>query len=138
MLFLKTETMKLHTAITEGVKISVTTQFRPDFSKVNESLYYFHYRIEIENRNNFAVKLKLRCWHIYDSLNPFRTIEGEGVVGNQPELQPGEIFNYTSGCDLHSEIGYMEGFYVFENLLTNEEFRVTVPKFDLIFPGKNN
>lgn len=130
--------MKSHTAITEGVKISVTTQFRPDFSRIHESLFYFHYKIEIENRNNFPVQLISRYWHIYDSLNPSRIVEGDGVVGNQPEFQPGEVYSYTSGCDLHSEMGYMEGFYKFRNLLTEEEFNVTVPRFDLIFPGRLN
>jgi len=130
--------MKLHTAITEGVRISVQPQFRPDFSKVNESVYYFHYRISIENRNNFPVKLLKRCWHIYDSLNPFRIVEGDGVIGNLPELQPGEVYHYTSGCDLNSEMGYMEGYYTFENMLTKETFKVNVPQFHLVFPGKYN
>jgi ApaG protein len=134
----KRKGMKMHTATTEGVKISVSTLFRPDFSNIGESTFYYHYKIHIENRNNFPIKLLKRQWHIYDSLNPFRLVEGEGVIGNQPELQPGEIFTYTSGCDLHSEIGYMHGYYTFKNLLTGENFRVTVPQFDLVFPGKYN
>jgi ApaG protein len=130
--------MKLHTATTEGVKISVETRFHSDFTNVNESLFYYHYKIEIENRNNFPVKLIRRNWLIFDSLNFPRSVDGEGVVGNTPELQPGEVFHYTSGCDLSSEIGFMQGFYTFENCITKEIFNVDVPRFELYFPGKLN
>lgn len=125
-------------SITDGVEVGVTTQFRADVTRINENSYFFNYRIDIENRNRFSVKLLHRDWFIFDSLNPPLHVSGEGVVGQQPVLEPGEIYSYTSGCELHSELGSMHGFYTFMNLSTNEIFRVNIPVFSLIFPGRMN
>lgn len=128
----------MKTAITEGIKISVVTSFKPEFSRLEGNLYYFDYRISIENRNPFSVKLLTREWFIYDSLAAPKYVSGEGVVGQQPVLEPGEIYTYSSGCDLNSEIGYMTGHYVFKNMENNAEFPVLIPKFELVFPAKLN
>ena len=125
-------------SITEGVEVSVSTQFRADVSQSTDHSYFFNYRIEIENRNSYSVKLLHRDWFIFDSLNPPIHVSGEGVIGQQPELEPGESYSYTSGCELNSEIGSMHGFYTFLNLNTNEIFRVNIPTFQLIFPGRFN
>jgi len=125
-------------SITEGVEVGVTTQFRADVSHTKEGSYFFNYRISIENRNSFSVKLIHRDWFIFDSLNPPVHVSGEGVVGQQPVLEAGESYSYTSGCELHSEIGSMHGFYTFMNTDTNDLFRVEIPAFDLIFPGRLN
>lgn len=128
----------MKTATTEGVKISVKTLFRSDLSCALDSQFFFNYTIEITNNNHFPVKLMSRNWFIFDSINEPRLVSGDGVVGEQPILKPGESFTYTSGCDLQSEIGYMKGFYTFENHLTGDLLKATVPTFDLIFPGKLN
>jgi len=125
-------------SITEGVEVGVTTQFRADVSQTKEGSYFFNYRVSIENRNSYSVKLLHRDWFIFDSLNPPVHVSGEGVVGQQPILEPGESYSYTSGCELHSEIGSMHGFYTFINEETNDLFRVEIPAFDLIFPGRLN
>lgn len=130
--------MNQQIAITEGVAVSVLPTFRTDISQVNSQIYYFNYRIRIENRNAFSVQLIHRDWFIFDSLNVPSHVSGEGVVGQQPILEPGEVYEYTSGCELHSEMGAMHGFYTFKNSLTQEIFRVEIPMFQLVFPGKMN
>lgn len=126
------------TALTYGVKISVESIYRKDLSNAENGLFFFNYRIVIENKNDFDIQLKTRYWFIFDSLNPAREIEGDGIVGEQPILEPGRKHVYVSGCDLHSEIGYMKGHYVFEKVNSTETFEVAVPKFDLVTKPKLN
>lgn len=126
----------MNTATTEGVKITVNTRFRPDLSQITESQFFFNYRINIENHNEFDVQLLNRDWYIFDSLNEPNFVSGNGVVGEQPILKPGQTFTYTSGCELFSEIGFMKGFYTFKNLRNEQLFQVFVPTFKLIYPPK--
>ncbi len=128
----------MNIAITEGVKISVTTQYRPDLSQLNDSLIFFNYRIEIENCNSYAVRLLHRDWFIHDSLNNPEHVSGEGVIGEQPVLRPGEKYSYVSGCELRSELGFMKGYYTFKNLSEDTVFQVFIPKFQLIYPYRMN
>ena len=128
----------METAITEGIEITVDTNFRSDFSSIPENLYFFNYRITIQNHNNFNVQLIKRDWYIFDSLNDPNFVSGDGVVGEQPILKPSQNFTYTSGCELQSEIGFMKGFYTFKNLSSGEFFQVFIPKFKLIYPPKLN
>jgi len=128
----------MNTITTEGVKITVETQYRSDLSKVNSNQFFFNYHIEIKNNNDFNVQLLHRDWYIFDSLNHADTVSGEGVVGELPILKPGQTFKYTSGCGLVSEIGYMKGFYTFKNENTGKLFEVSIPKFDLIYIAKMN
>ncbi len=92
----------------------------------------FAYRITIENHNNFSVKLQRRHWHIFDSNGSYREVEGEGVVGVQPILQPGERYQYVSGCNLRTEMGKMYGSYTMENLNNKKSFEVNIPIFEMI------
>ena len=128
----------MYTATTEGVKITVSTQFRPDLSQVDLGVYFFNYRIEIENINPYKIQLKHRDWYIFDSLNDASFVSGEGVIGEQPSLNPGERFIYTSGAELSSDVGFMKGFYTFLNLGTETYFQVNVPTFQLVTPPKLN
>jgi ApaG protein len=127
-----------NTAITSGVRISVSTQFRPDLSDPLNSRFFFNYRVTIENENNFPVTLLHRDWYIFDSLNEADFVSGEGVVGEQPNISPEKKFTYISGCELHSEIGQMKGFYTFRNEMNGDLFQVHIPQFDLIYPAKLN
>lgn len=124
--------------ISEGVEISVETFYQDDYSKPLSGEYMFAYRITIENHNDFSIKLHSRHWYIIDSNSTKREIEGEGVVGVQPMLQPGERYQYVSGCNLQSEIGKMYGSYQMENLHTKTFFDVNIPAFEMIAPFKNN
>lgn len=130
--------MKSEPQITQGVSVSVCTEFRHDLSRVKQSIYFFNYKITIENRNDFAIQLLSRHWYIFDSLSDLRIVKGDGVIGEQPTLQPGEVYSYTSGCDLNSEIGNMNGYYLFRREIDNDTFHVTVPKFDLIYSARLN
>jgi ApaG protein len=122
--------------ISEGVEISVETFYQPDYSNPVSGEYMFAYRITIENHNNFPVKLNRRHWHIFDSNGSYREVEGEGVVGVQPTLQPGERYQYVSGCNLRTEMGKMHGVYSMENLNNKKTFEVNIPVFEMIVPFK--
>lgn len=124
--------------ITSGIRISVSAVLNDDRSIIDQGRFFHNYFIRIVNTNPFPVRLLRRHWEIYDSLHPLRHVDGDGVVGLSPVLQCGEHFEYSSGCDLYSEIGSMSGYYVFLRLDTLEEIKVVIPKFDLIFHGKLN
>jgi ApaG protein len=122
--------------ISEGVEVNVETFYQPDYSNPISGEYMFAYKISIDNHNNFAVKLLRRHWHIFDSNGTYREVEGEGVVGVQPALNPGERYQYVSGCNLHTEMGKMHGTYTMENLNSKKIFEVNIPVFEMIVPFK--
>jgi ApaG protein len=124
--------------ISFGVQVSVETFYQPDFSNPMQSEYMFAYRVTIENYNNFPVKLHSRHWHIFDSNGTTREVEGDGVVGVQPILQPGDPYQYISACNLRTEMGKMYGTYKMENTDTGEFFTVNIPAFEMIVPAKYN
>jgi ApaG protein len=124
--------------ITEGVQVSVETFYQEDYSNPLQGEYMFAYRVEIENYNSFPVQLHRRHWFIFDSNATRREVEGDGVVGVQPVILPGETYRYVSGCNLKTEIGRMVGTYQMENLNTREFFTVQIPSFDMVVPYKNN
>lgn len=124
--------------ISEGVKVSVETFYQQDYSNPLQSEFMFAYRITIENHNAFPVKLHSRHWHIFDSDGSNREVEGEGVVGMQPVISPGEEYQYVSGCNLHTEMGRMHGAYLMENLHSKELFDVNIPAFEMVTPFKYN
>lgn len=124
--------------ISEGVKISVETFYQQDYSNPIQSEYMFAYRITIENHNDFPVKLHSRHWYIFDSDGSYREVEGEGVVGMQPTIEPGDEYQYVSGCNLHTEMGRMHGTYQMENLHNKQLFEANIPAFEMITPFKYN
>lgn len=126
------------TLTTLGVQVSVKTRFNENLSNPLQSEFFFNYDIEMKNQNPYPVQLLTREWYIFDSLNDAQYVSGSGVVGEQPVLNPGETFRYTSGCELFSEIGFMRGFYTFKVLETGRLFDVSVPQFMLEFIGKLN
>jgi len=124
--------------VTEGVKIMVETFYQPSQSNPINSEHLFAYRITIENLTIYPVKLLSRHWHILDSNGTHREVEGDGVVGQQPVIQPGDSYQYTSAANLHSEIGKMYGTYLMENLFNKKKLTITIPEFQLIAPAKMN
>jgi len=124
--------------ISEGIEISVETFYQSDYSNPANNEFMFAYRITIENHNTFTVKLLRRQWYIFDSNGEHRDVEGEGVVGVQPVLKPGEQFQYVSGCNLRTEMGKMQGYYSVENQDNKAQFSVKIPSFELIVPLKMN
>lgn len=124
--------------ISEGVTISVETFFQPDYSNPVNSEYMFAYRVTIENNNTFPVQLLSRHWFIFDSNGSNREVEGEGVIGVQPLINPGEQYQYVSGCNLKTEMGKMYGTYTMENRNTKKTFEVNIPVFEMTVPFKLN
>lgn len=117
--------------VTKGIKISVETHFEGMFYKNYKMHYAFGYRITIENQSNDSVQLKSRFWEIKDVLNKTETVSGEGVIGKQPVLKPGEIYTYQSGCLLTGPFGAMKGHYNMVNFTTQKKFNVNIPSFKL-------
>ena len=135
---LSTKRFCMNTLLTKGVEVTVHTQFRPELSSVIDSRYFFNYRVVLENHNDFEVQLLSRDWYIFDSLNAPDFISGDGVVGEQPVLKPGQRYTYVSGCELFSEIGLMKGFYTFRNQENKSTFQVVIPSFSLTYPHRMN
>ena len=124
--------------ISEGIKVSVETFYQPEFSNPLQAEFMFAYQITIENHNNFPVQLLSRHWYIFDSNGSTREVEGEGVVGEQPVIHPGESYQYMSGCNLRSEMGRMHGTYILKNLDNIKQFSVQIPAFEMQVPFKMN
>ncbi len=124
--------------VTEGISIMVETFYQPTQSNPLNSEYLFAYRITIENQTLYPVKLLSRHWHIIDSNGTHREVQGEGVVGRQPIIEPGDSYQYTSAAGLRSDIGKMYGTYLIENLFNKKKFTVLIPEFQLLVPAKMN
>ena len=126
------------TEITDGVKISVETIYQPEYSNPANEHFMFAYRVNIENLTENSVRLLNRHWYIFDSNGTNREVEGEGVVGQQPVIEPGDNHEYVSGCNLKTDMGSMKGSYEMERIVDGLKFRVNIPKFYLIAPYKLN
>lgn len=124
--------------ISEGLTISVETFYQPDYSNPANSEYMFAYRITIENNNSYPVQLLRRHWYIFDSNGTHKEVEGEGVIGMQPQINPGEKYQYISGSNLRTDMGKMHGTYFMVNSNSKKTFHVNIPAFDLIVPFKLN
>lgn len=126
------------TALSSGIEISVTCNYEERFSNPTNSLFMFSYYITIENHNTFPIKLERRRWQIIDSHSHKRVVTGEGVVGQQPIILPGERYSYRSSCDFPTDTGQMAGSYTLRNLNSDESFDVPVPPFTLMVPHRLN
>ena len=129
---------KMVSKISEGITVSVETFYQPEYSNPSASEFMFAYRITIENKNIYPVKLLRRHWYIYDASGSLREVEGEGVVGVQPQINPGNEYQYISGCNLQTEMGKMYGTYLMENCNNNKQFDVIIPAFEMTVPFKMN
>ena len=126
------------TQVTKGIKVSVQTTFEGTFFKNYKMHYAFGYTITIENQSKDTVQLISRHWDVFDSLKELETIDGEGVIGKKPVIQPGKSHTYSSGCLLASPIGAMRGYYQMVDLTSTEEFEVEVPTFKFAAPFAMN
>jgi ApaG protein len=124
--------------ISEGVTVSVETFYQPEYSNPSNNEFMFAYRITIENSNDFPVRLLRRHWHILDATGSRREVEGEGVIGVQPQINVGTKYQYISGCNLKTEMGKMYGTYLMENVNNNKRFDVQIPAFEMTVPFKMN
>jgi ApaG protein len=113
-----------------GIRITVSPRFAPEHSDANEPRYVFIYHIRIENIGDRTAQLLWRHWYIHDDRAGVTEVQGEGVVGEQPVLAPGDVHEYESYCVLQGSTGHMEGYYVFHSP-DGQEFRAEIPRFDL-------
>ena len=125
-------------SITKGVEVSVESNYLASHSNPVQQHFFFSYTITIRNNGPKTIQLLRRHWNIFDSLSEPRIVDGEGVVGETPLLESGEVFQYNSGCNLSSEIGFMEGHYLFQDLSDESFFEVEIPRFILVTPFKLN
>jgi ApaG protein len=101
------------TALTEGIRVTVRSQYLPDQSSPNDDRFVFAYTVKIINEGAGTAQLRTRHWIITDGRGVVEEVRGDGVVGEQPRLTPGETFQYTSGCVLQTPVGTMHGSYRF-------------------------
>lgn len=126
------------TAISQGIKISVETMYQDEYSNPANDQFMFAYRIEIENLSDYTIQLLRRQWQIFDSNGTQKEVEGEGVVGVQPILEPGQLHAYVSGCQITTDIGSMRGHYSMIRVADGTTFNVEIPEFQLMVPYRLN
>jgi ApaG protein len=101
----------MSSALTRGILVTVRSRYIPEKSSANARQYAFAYTVNIANRGDVTARLESRHWIITDSEGDVQEVRGEGVVGAQPELRPGEEFEYTSWCMIATPVGSMRGSY---------------------------
>lgn len=119
---------------TYRIDVDVQTEFRPEQSEPEAGRFFFAYTITIENSGTVPAKLLTRHWLITDADGKVQEVTGEGVVGEQPYLRPGEAFRYTSGAMLETPVGAMEGSYQME-ADDGHRFDAMIDAFTLARPG---
>lgn len=120
------------TAITQGIQVTVEVTYQAEFSNPHQHHFVFTYKVTIENKSQHTYQLLSRRWEIVDAAEEVKIIVGEGVVGKQPILEPGEKHSYVSGCNLISGLGKMSGSYTMEKLFDGKQMDIKVPEFQLI------
>jgi ApaG protein len=123
----------LYESVTRGIRISVEPDYLEDESEPDEDHYVWAYRVRIDNDSDETVRLKNRRWHITDATGRTVIVTGDGVIGEQPSLQPGDAYEYTSGCPLPTPSGLMFGVYGMETD-SGEHFEADIPAFSLDSP----
>jgi ApaG protein len=125
--------MSIYSATTRGILIQVTPIFLAEQSDPSSDTYVWSYTVEIENTSQVTVQLTARRWEITDRNGITQVVQGPGVVGEQPILQSGDSFIYTSGCPLSTPSGLMRGTYRMATL-DGEIFEAHIPAFSLDSP----
>lgn len=120
-------------ALTRGVRVRVESEYAPDRSQPCKNQWFFLYTVTIRNESDDTIQLLTRHWIITDGTGSVQEVRGPGVVGKQPTLKPGDSFEYTSGCELTTAFGVMEGSY---QMLSEagERFDVRIAPFTLSEP----
>ena len=123
----------MYRALTRNIQVTVTPGFMPEQSQPASRQFFWAYTVEIENLGPETVRLHARHWRITDADGREQQVDGLGVIGQQPVLEPGARFSYTSGCPLTTPEGFMAGSY---EMITDsgEHFRVEIPAFSLDSP----
>lgn len=126
----------MYSRTTNSIKVNVEPFYLDDQSEPEKNYYVWAYQIKIENLGDHRVKLKNRHWTITDAYGRIHEVKGEGVVGEQPELNPGESFEYTSGTPLDTPSGIMSGTY---EMIADDGsvMDIVIPAFSLDSPYEN-
>jgi ApaG protein len=124
------EDLNMYRAVTRNIEVTVVPKFLPDRSDPDRRDFFWAYTIEIVNKSAATVQLKTRHWRITDALGRVQEVRGAGVVGEEPVLDPGQSFEYTSGVPLPTSSGFMAGSY---GMVTSdgERFEIEIPAFSL-------
>ncbi|MAZ03578.1 MAG: Co2+/Mg2+ efflux protein ApaG [Sneathiella sp.] len=122
-----------YSKITENIMVSVTPVYLAERSRPSDGLYVWAYQVRIENQGSRTVTLRNRHWRITNADGHTETVDGEGVIGEQPVLAPGDIYEYTSGTPLSTSSGIMVGTYDMESE-EGKTFAVDIPAFSLDSP----
>ncbi len=122
-----------YSATTRGIRVDVEPTYLADRSDPDRSQWVWAYEITITNGGNGTVQLQERTWEITDGNGKVDHVHGPGVVGEQPILNGGDVFRYSSGCPLRTPSGFMSGFYTFTDE-ADDRFDVAVPPFSLDLP----
>ncbi len=122
--------------MTQGIRVRVQSAYLPDQSSPDDDRYVFAYTITITNESVFTAQLRTRHWIITDGRGSVEEVKGDGVVGEQPRLGPGQSFQYTSGCVLKTPIGTMQGSYRFWRD-DGTYFDATIAPFSLASPVRH-
>lgn len=125
--------MRVYEDRTEGILVRVSPGFSLAQSDPDEGRFVFSYQVHLENFGTESGTLLYRHWQIHDSVGEDSEVDGEGVIGQQPELGPGETHSYQSFCVLTSPNGYMQGHYTFQRA-DGRRFKVRIPRFTLTAP----
>ncbi|MBP0447023.1 Co2+/Mg2+ efflux protein ApaG [Roseomonas sp. SSH11] len=122
------------TAVTRGLRVTVRSYYLADQSDPELGRHVWAYRVRITNEGRDTVQLMKRSWEITDAQGRTQRVHGDGVVGEQPVLEPGEAFEYTSGTPLATPSGFMRGLYHMVVPATGERFDAEIPPFSLDSP----
>jgi ApaG protein len=122
---------------TRSIRVSVRSFYLEDQSEPDESHFVWAYRVKIENQGRESVQLLRRTWKITDARGKTQHVDGDGVVGERPLLEPGESFEYTSGTPLGTPSGFMVGAYHMVAPASGETFDVAIPAFSLDSPHQS-
>ena len=125
----------MYKAVTRKIEVTVEPFYIPERSDPSDSRYVWGYRVTIDNQSDDPVKLLSRYWRITDGTGRVEEVRGPGVVGEQPELNPGDSYQYTSGCPLSTPSGIMVGRYSMING-RGEIFDIDIPAFSLDMPAE--
>jgi ApaG protein len=115
---------------TDRVEVSAVAHYVPERSQPSRQVYFFAYRVRIRNTGGTPCRLLSRHWLITDSTGRVEEVRGLGVVGEQPLLQPNDVFEYTSACPLRTAVGTMRGTYEMMSE-AGERFEAVIPPFEL-------
>jgi ApaG protein len=124
----------MYRAVTRNIEVTVEPNFLPEKSSAEDAQFFWSYTVVITNSGAETVQLKTRHWIITDATGRQQQVRGDGVIGEQPVLAPGERFEYTSGVPLATASGFMAGSYEMETE-AGERFEIEVPAFSLDSPG---